>query len=319
MTPDVSIVIPTAGRSHLLATTLHCALNQTDVDVEVIVVDDASTDDTARLLKRYDDDRVRVLRNEVRRGVSAARNRGVEHARGRWIAFLDDDDLWAPNKLAYQLEAAEDSARAWAYSGDVNVDTDLNVLSGSPPRDPARVVRDLDRYNSVPSGGSNVVVRSDVLTAVGPFDPSLTNSEDWDMWIRLARDGPPAWVRSPFVAYAVHQGSASHDMVQMLDELDAIGARHGITVDRAAHLRLAAWTHLLEGDSRAAINYYVEAIRCRDLLSAVRLLVAILVPGVARRRSEKQRRRHSAWTREAMAWLGDLQKLRASLSSDDRT
>ena len=122
--PDVAVIIPTRGRSQLLGTTLHCALHQVGVELEVIVVDDGSTDDTAALLTRHDDDRLRVLRNDTPQGVSAARNRGIAHARSRWVAFLDDD-LWAPDKLSAQLKAAEAAGLGWVYAGDVNVDNDL--------------------------------------------------------------------------------------------------------------------------------------------------------------------------------------------------
>ena len=84
------------------------ALRQRGVDVEVIVVDDASTDDTAHVVSRLGDRRVRLLRQASNGGVSATRNRGIEEAGGEWISFLDDDDLWAPEKLVLQLKAAQE-------------------------------------------------------------------------------------------------------------------------------------------------------------------------------------------------------------------
>ena len=106
---DVSVVVPTRNRSALLALTLHSVFRQQDVDLEVIVVDDASADDTAAVLRTIADPRLRLIRHETSQGVSAARNRGAAQARGEWIAFLDDDDLWAPAKLALQLRAARAS------------------------------------------------------------------------------------------------------------------------------------------------------------------------------------------------------------------
>ena len=105
----------------------------------MIVVDDGSTDDTAAVAAAADP-RVVVRRNRQAAGVSAARNHGIAAARGDWIAFCDDDDLWAPDKLARQLEAAERARLDWVYTGDVNVDDGLHVLSGGPPPDPAEVM-----------------------------------------------------------------------------------------------------------------------------------------------------------------------------------
>ena len=90
---DVSVVIPTRNRSALLSRTLRSALRQEHVEFEVIVVDEASSDDTPALLSAVGDSRVRVLRHEMPRGLSGARNHGAEHARAEWLAFLDDDDL----------------------------------------------------------------------------------------------------------------------------------------------------------------------------------------------------------------------------------
>src|SRR5690348_694187 len=98
--PDISVVIPTRNRWDLLSRSgLSAALMQEDVDVEIIVVDDGSTDETPARLAALEDPRVTVIRHDQPRGVAAARNRGIAAARGEWLAFLDDDDLWAPDKL----------------------------------------------------------------------------------------------------------------------------------------------------------------------------------------------------------------------------
>jgi glycosyltransferase involved in cell wall biosynthesis len=316
--PDVAVIIPTRGRSQLLGTTLHCALNQVGVELEVIVVDDGSTDDTAALLKRHDDDRLRVLRNDTPQGVSAARNRGIAHARSRWVAFLDDDDLWAPDKLSAQLEAAESAGRGWVYTGDVNVDRDLRVLSGAPPPPPDEVVRSLRRYNAIPAGASNVVVRADHLERVGVFDPGLRRTEDWDLWIRLARTGPPAWVPRPLVGYTVHRSGASRNMPKMIQELDLIASRYDIPIDLAAHYRWAAWSHLVDGERGAALRYYRRAVLVGDLPSLGRMVVALLSPGAARRRLRRERLRQpdSAWSRQAQGWLEALERDTAGGAGD---
>src|SRR5262245_25673454 len=116
---QVSVIVPTRNRRELLPTTLRSALGQRGVDLELLIVDDASDDDTAAAAQALGDGRIRVIRLDKPSGVSAARNRGAAAAQGEWLAFLDDDDLWAPDKLARQLDAARESGRDWGYTGGV--------------------------------------------------------------------------------------------------------------------------------------------------------------------------------------------------------
>src|ERR1051326_8580449 len=168
--PLVSVVIPTRNRSELLALTLRSVRRQQDANLEVVVVDEASTDDTREVVARLPDPRIRLVRHESPRGVAMARNRGWAESRGDWLAFLDDDDLWAPNKIAAQLHAAHATGRDWAYVGVVNIDESNVIISGARPLPPEDVVRRLRNYDAVPGGGSNVIARRALLDRVGPFD-----------------------------------------------------------------------------------------------------------------------------------------------------
>src|SRR3954463_12435843 len=113
----VSVIIPTRNRARLLERAINCALRQRDVRVDVVIVDDASTDATAAILSAWDDDRLTVVRNEVRRGVTGVRNQGLARAKEPWVAFLDDDDVWAPTKLARQLAEARRTRSGWCWTG----------------------------------------------------------------------------------------------------------------------------------------------------------------------------------------------------------
>ena len=105
MPAAVTVVLPTRDRRSLLERSLGSALDQTGVELDVLVVDDGSTDDTAAWVASVDDPRVTLVTHLESRGVAAARNTGIERARTPWIAFLDDDDVWAPAKLEEQLAA----------------------------------------------------------------------------------------------------------------------------------------------------------------------------------------------------------------------
>jgi len=318
--PQVSVVIPTRDRWPLLSrNALPSALGQLGVEFEVVVVDDGSSDDTPQRLADIRDPRVRIVRVDPAersgrvRTTAHARNRGIEAARGQWLAFLDDDDLWAPDKLARQLDALRTTGRSWAYGGEVVVDDDLNVLSGSPPPGPEEVAAALVRYNAVPGSASNVVVASELLARVGPFDPELRRTPDWDMWLRLIREGLPAAVNRPIVAIRLHPGNMSRDMGVMIRELDVIAARHGIPVDRARHHRWAAWTSLVDGRRADAFRHYARAVAAGDPMSVIRALAA-LGPSRAWPRSSgasPTAGRRDAWIEEARTWLAPLARERA--------
>jgi glycosyltransferase involved in cell wall biosynthesis len=303
--PEVSVIIPTRDRRDRVRVAVRSVLAQRDVRLEVLVVDDASTDGTAAMIAALGESRVRVVRNDTSLGESGARNRGIQEAMGPWIAFLDDDDLWAPDKLPSQLDALRASGRSWAYGGEVLVNEDLQVLAGSPPPAPEQMAAALKRYNAVPGSASNVIVASELLSRVGLFDLELRRTPDWDMWLRLLRAGLPAAVNRPIVAIRLHPGNMSRDMEGMFHELDVIAARHGIRVDRARHHRWAAWTSLVDGRRADAFRHYVRAAAAGDPLSVIRALASFGPSRVSRRSSGRSLMtgHPDAWAEEARTWL----------------
>jgi glycosyltransferase involved in cell wall biosynthesis len=300
----VSIVIPTRDRPDLLALTLQTVLWQEGVETEILVVDDGEQRGTAELIQQVGQNRVRLLRNSGPAGVSGARNTGIAASQGGWIAFLDDDDLWAPRKLAAQLAMADASGAAWVYAGDVTVDEELRLVAGTPPPSPATVVAELRRHNAVPAGASNVVVRRDLLDAVGTFDPQLRTSEDWDLWLRLAATSAPACVRQPLVALRTHRRMASRAVKQLLADIETVSRRHNVPVDRMRHQRWAAWICLEDGDRGRALHHYSRAILAGDIASIGRAVVAAIYPQIARRRTVRK----DDWALQAQRWLDTLQR-----------
>jgi glycosyltransferase involved in cell wall biosynthesis len=287
-------------------------LSQEAVHAEVLVVDDGVAQGTETLLRQVGDCRVRLLRNSGPPGVSGARNCGIAAATGEWISFLDDDDLWAPGKLAAQLAAANEAGAGWVYAGDVTCDEDLRVRSGAPPPRPDQVVAELRRHNAVPAGASNVAVRREVLDSVGRFDAELRTSEDWDLWLRLAATGFPACVPRPLVALRIHGGMASREVDRMLADIEIIADRHRIPVDRPRHHRWAAWMCLEDGRRRAALRHYGRAVMAGDLASVARAAVALIDPYAGRSRPLPT----DGWTREAQTWLNALRRASADRGSD---
>src|SRR4051812_278822 len=148
--PEVTVIIPTRDRWPLLEVTLHTALAQEDVVLEVLVVDDGSRDETPVRLAEVADERVSVIRHDSSRGVGVARNAAISEARGEWLAFLDDDDLWAPNKLKTQLAATAARGADWAYGAALVVDEEWTVLDRIDVPDPDTLLGLLLVYNRVP-------------------------------------------------------------------------------------------------------------------------------------------------------------------------
>ena len=309
-TPEITVVIPTRNRATRLRQALQSVLWQRNVRLEVIVVDDASIDDTPRMVDGLEESRIRLIRHEQPSGVSAARNDGAREASGAWLGFLDDDDVWAPEKLARQIAAAEASGRSWVYAGWVTIDDHLQVLTGRPPPPPDQVVKLLYRQNAIPTGGSNVIVRRDTFERMNGFDPRLTNGEDWELWIRLADASPPDWVPEPLVAYRIHPGNASLDTPAVWTAVAMIERKHGVTVDRGSIDRWIAESHLRTGRRMLALTHLALAAVhghrrdvSRDLLTALKRQ---LHRGLGDRSQTLARASDTAWSAQAQSWLDSL-------------
>jgi len=256
---DVSVIVPTRNRSALLLQALRSALRQRDVDVEVIVVDEGSTDDTPRALEMVDDPRLRVIRHDVPVGVARARNSAAEAATGEWLAFLDDDDLWAPDKLAEQLTAARSAGADWVFSGGVVINENGAILRAQRPPDPDTTVRVVRQYNPIPGGASNVIVRREAWSQVGAFDARLRNTEDWEFYIRLARHAPPACVQAPAVARRLHGNNSTLDIDEIMRGIRLIQQTHGGTPDWAVLHRWLAFSCLRAGRFWKGVGQFARA------------------------------------------------------------
>src|SRR5215213_11041251 len=144
--PEVSVVIPTRNRCDQLLVAIDSALAQEEVAVEVLVVDDGSTDGTEHVLSAVKG--VRIIRHAATRGVATARNAGISAAAGQWVAFLDDDDVWAPWKLRRQLDAAQDAFAPWAYGASIVVDELDRIVDVHEAPSPDVIAEHLTRYNA---------------------------------------------------------------------------------------------------------------------------------------------------------------------------
>jgi glycosyltransferase involved in cell wall biosynthesis len=222
------VIIPTHNRRVLLARTLHSVLNQQDVDLAVVVVDDGGSDGTEAAVAGLKNPRVSVVRHPSPRGVSSARNSGIARAETPWLAFVDDDDLWAPTKLRSQLDALRDEpAAGWSCAGAVQIDGRCRVSGWQAPPTTPEVADQLLSQNVVPGGGSGVVASRELTLSVGGFDEALSNLADWDFYVRLALQSPLAAVDRPHVGYFIHVQGMAHDVDRSAREYRYLDVKYG--------------------------------------------------------------------------------------------
>ncbi|HEU5255991.1 MAG TPA: glycosyltransferase family 2 protein [Vicinamibacterales bacterium] len=308
---DVSVVIPTRNRSALLAMTLRSVLRQQSVDLEVIVVDEGSTDDTASMLAAVADTRLRIIRHDTPHGLSAARNHGANEARGQWLAFVDDDDLWAPDRLVRQIEAAEQAERGWVYTGSVNIEG-WRIVYSRPPLPPHETVATLPRYNVIPGGGSNVMWRRSMWMNVGPFDTRFRGGEDWEMSIRSAQYGPPAWVCRPLMAKRVHETNMFLNVSEIMRATRLIEDLHHTHVDWGKVHRWVAERYLRNGQRGAALAQFAKAAMKGEVGGVTEDLSRLLRRRLGRYAAVSPPRiaaMSDPWAAEATAWLSELQTI----------
>jgi GT2 family glycosyltransferase len=205
---EVTVVVPTRNRAPILVQTLHSILAQEATRPTVIVVDDASTDETPDVVRALPG--VHLIRHEHPTEQRVARNHGASAAVTPWLAFCDDDDLWAPHKLRRQLDAVGVTDADWCTVGALHVDENLCPTGGKRLADPGRIARRIRVENVVPGGGSGVLVRRALFERVGGFSEAARYVEDWDLWIRLSRQGTVACVDELLIAYRQWVRSFSH-------------------------------------------------------------------------------------------------------------
>ena len=265
--PVVSVVIPTRNRWAVLQRALLAATSQQGVDLEVLVVDDGSTDGTPARVEELDDERVRVIRRRTSGGPGAARNAGIAAAKGQWIAFLDDDDLWSPRKLRAQLDAATAAGVAMVYADAIALDDELRVIEALPGPDPSDLADALMLGGAIPAGSSNVMMNATLIEQLGGFDERLSQLADWDLWIRAATTAESARSPEVLVGYVHHAASMMTGQVRALrKEFGYLRKKHRDVArgraqgfDPAGFERWIGWGESRAGSRGRAASRYLSA------------------------------------------------------------
>ena len=214
--PLVSIIIPTFNRHQLLQTAIDTVLQQTYRNIEVIIVDDASSDATAALFAQYNDSRIKYIRHSTNKGGAAARNTGVLAARGEYVTFLDDDDSYHPTKVQEQVKDMEHY--------DVAV-CGYRSIAGRRLRTSRKSVVELNdlRYGSLLGGGTSLLMLKRNIIREYLFDERLPCNQDWDLVVRLAKHFTIGYNSAPLVFYnnSHHSRISNQSRNLPLDQLES--------------------------------------------------------------------------------------------------
>jgi glycosyltransferase involved in cell wall biosynthesis len=234
MLEKVAVIIPMFNASSTVASTLSSVGRQSYKDIDIIVVDDGSTDDSAAVVVDYAtrDPRVRLIR-QPNLGVAAARNTGAASTSAEYLAFVDADDLWAPSKIELQMDALRDTNdnHGAVYCWSAVIDAFGNVLdTRHQPTHDGRVLQGLCRTNFV-GNGSSLLIKRAAFEAVGGYDPSLRSrhaqgGEDLLICLRIAESYEFKLVRRHLVGYRLTDDNMSSDAQQMLRSFEIISAEY---------------------------------------------------------------------------------------------
>ncbi len=199
--PKVSVIIPLYNLKHYIKEAIDSVLNQTYPKIEIIIVDDGSTDNPETVLNEYRN-RIKVIRQE-NEGLASARNTGIKNSEGEYLVFLDADDYICPNKIETEIEILEKHPKiGWVYEKSLTIDENKRIIrklpdiaikpTEQPPQ--GKIFHKLLLENLMPVNA--VMIRRKVID-VGMFDESLTSYEDWDFWIRVSAKYEVKYINKP--------------------------------------------------------------------------------------------------------------------------
>lgn len=317
--PTVSAVIPSYNYGHFVTEAVDSVLAQTyEPGVEVVVVDDGSKDDTRERIKKYDG-RVRYIFQE-NRGLSGARNTGIRAATGEWVALLDADDLWHPEKTALQMRIATE--QGFDVIGSPGKRFMPEHLDQDPP---IRRFAAPDFFTGSHFSSSTTIIKRRCFDSVGFFDETLRSVEDRDMWLRLAAKFSVGGIDSPCAMHRMHTGQMSRNAGRMLSNfercLDTFFSAHpqfsehkGVAY--AFMYADAAVAFMESGDRKESIKYMLKSLRHhpwepktgRYSLGSARRVKLILRTMIGEKIFTKLRGEQFQETAERLTWQEEDQK-----------
>lgn len=243
--PIISVIIPVYNGEKTIRETIESVLKQSFYDLELIVINDGSTDSTLEIVSSIKDSRLKIF-SYPNAGLAISRNRGITYASGEFVSFLDADDIWTADKLELQLKALQENPQAAvAYSW-----TDLIDESSQFLRPSSHITANGDVYARLLlinflENGSNPLIRKQALTKVGGFDESLSGAADWDMWLRLAACYHFVAVPSAQILYRVSTNSMSASIYrQAIEQIKVLEKAFAKDCDSLQYLKRCSFSNM---------------------------------------------------------------------------
>lgn len=284
--PVVSVVIPTYNRPDFLGGAIETVLQQTYDDFELIIVDDGSEEDyTTEIIAEYSDSRINMVEHDENKGLSAARNTGIQSAYGKYIAFLDDDDRWHEEKLARQVAVLEETPEVGLVTcclASVSPEGDLLRCEQSKPS--GDLSEAIFRKNVIGTP-SRVLIRATCFEDVGTFDEELPTKQDWDLYIRICQEWRVRCLEEILCFRTVHESMSSdpsdaeRDLMRIREryreEMEACGM-WGESM--AFYHQKVGVTYLFAGERTTGRRHLKRVLEYERTLDSVAMLLLCLVP-----------------------------------------
>ena len=277
--PTVSVVIPTYNRAPLIGRSIKSVLNQTYQDFEIIIVDDASTDDTKEVVTAFNDERIRYIRHDKNKGEAAARNTGIKAARAELIASQDSDDEWLPEKLAKQIQLLKNTSPkvGVAYTGFWKIENNektyipfswVNQKEGD-------IHKELLKGNFI--GSPATLIKKECFKKAGMFDEKLFHLVDWEMWLRISKHYHFKCVDEPLVVAHYDSDNVSDNPDSLIDALELVLEKNRDEFEAEKKLLAKHWINIgnllvAKGRVKEGRHYITNALRLYPF--SVRLLSA---------------------------------------------
>ena len=270
----VSVIIPTYNSAHFIIEAVDSVLAQTFTDFEVLVIDDGSKDNTKEVLTEKYGNSIQYFYKE-NGGVSKARNFGIEKAKGKYVAFLDSDDAWIPEKLEKQIAALEKiSENKACYSSFYLCDENLNPGEINRSERKADALTDLLLIGNVVATPSTVIAEKELFQQVGGFDYELSQCADWEMWIRLATKTEFIYIDEPLLKYRIHGANMSKNAA-LLENDTILLMEKGFALPNLPSYVKAKKNEALAKVYMVSAGTYFRAKQYRDFLRCARKAIAL--------------------------------------------
>lgn len=280
--PEVSVVIPTYNRAHLISRAIQSVLDQTYQDFEIIVVDDGSIDNTEEIIKSFKDDRVIYIRHRENKGPSAARNTGIKASKGEYIAFQDSDDEWFTEKLEKQIEVFDNCSPevGVVYSGFFRIESGKKIYipKSKVIQKEGNIHEELLKGNFI--GTPSVLIKKKCFEKAKFFDENMPALEDWDLWIEISKHYTFKYINIPLLdSYSTPNG-VNTNQVSLAKALEILIINYLEDFKKnkknlSKYYLIIGHLLCLNGDLNNGRNYLIKAAKTNHLNIKPEILIFI--------------------------------------------